>query len=79
MKEKQIHLVDGKDFVELKPCPFCGSTEWSMDSPLQIDDKDNGRFETFIHCRKCKLTMTEEWSARYAAMDELIKRWNHRV
>ena len=50
---------------ELKPCPFCGSTE------IKVDD-DQGFY--FVYCDQCVCE-----TAKYVTEDKAIEAWNRRA
>ena len=63
---------------ELRPCPFCGSTDllWYY---YDVDNLNNP-FDPCVVCNGCGLVIKFHGSERYKmTMDDIRKKWNRRV
>lgn len=56
---------------ELKPCPFCGSTD------VHLIEDDPGKSEVSITCKDCNVWVDHMFEAM--SRDEAIELWNRRV
>jgi Lar family restriction alleviation protein len=52
---------------ELKPCPFCGSEDVTLENLFCIDD-------WYVSCNKCDIQQIAKYKK-----DEAILRWNQRA
>jgi Lar family restriction alleviation protein len=52
---------------ELLPCPFCGSSNLTLDNLTELDD-------FFIECEGCQIQQIANYTR-----DEAIRRWNYRL
>ena len=57
--------------TELKPCPFCGSTD------VHLVDNDPGKSEVSITCKDCNVWVDHMFDAM--SREEAIALWNRRV
>ena len=56
--------------TELKPCPFCGSTD------VHLVENDRGKSEVSITCKDCNVWVDHMFDAM--TREEAIKLWNTR-
>lgn len=56
---------------ELKPCPFCGSTD------IHLVENDRGKSEVSITCKDCNVWVDHMFYAM--TREQAIKLWNRRV
>ena len=63
--------------IELKPCPFCGSTETLRISYEEICDT----YEGFVRCKNCDIVLKtpEVYNNRVEAEVAAIENWNRRA
>lgn len=54
---------------ELKPCPFCGSTDIKVHGPYFIEDR-----YVMVKCNDCNCN-----TAIYKTVDQAVEAWNRRV
>lgn len=57
--------------TELKPCPFCGSTD------VHLIENDRGKSEVSITCKDCNVWVDHLFNAM--SREEAIALWNRRV
>lgn len=58
--------------IELKPCPFCGSTKLSIENSVC----GHGDSETFIECESCGSRGAGSYPTE---IKEIIIKWNTRI
>lgn len=68
--------------MELKPCPFCGSTEERYTFSFKNDRKKvNGVYYKLctIKCGGCTATITQAGFTKERAEENAIRQWNRRA